>query len=223
MTKRFLFLSDFDGTLSDKDFFHIIIDRYFQKESEKLYADWDNKVTTDLEYLSRLFASIGQNQAAIDEDVGRIPFDPDAKKVIEHVRRLGGDFVVISAGTDYYIRKIFDRYDISNVRIISNPGEYKDRGIRLNVDPSGHYYSELYGVDKEKVARDLMEGYDKVFFAGDSLPDLKAALLADTIFAKGKLQGLLDEEKRDYVPIRSFADVENYLKSHEEALENGSR
>ncbi|WP_100487111.1 MtnX-like HAD-IB family phosphatase [Sporolactobacillus pectinivorans] len=223
MTKRFLFLSDFDGTLSEKDFFHVIIDRHFQKESEKLYADWDNKVMTDLEYLSRLFGSIGRDEAGIDEDIDQIPFDPDAKRVIEHVRKLGGDFIVISAGTDYYIKRLFNRYGIHDVPIISNPGEYRDRGIRLNVDPAGRYYSKLYGIDKEKVAHDLMKDYDTVFFAGDSLPDLKAALLADTIFAKGKLQGLLDSENRSYVPICSFADIENYLVSHEEALENGSR
>lgn len=223
MTKRFLFLSDFDGTLSEKDFFHVVIDNHFQKESKKLYADWDKKVMTDLVYLSRLFASIGQDQAGIDEDIDQVPFDPDAKKVIDHVRRLGGDFVVISAGTDYYIKRIFEKYGIHDVRIISNPGVYQNKGIHLNIDPDGPYYSELYGVDKETVARDLSKDYEQVFFAGDSLPDLKAAMFADTVFAKGKLQGLLDAEKHDYVAINHFADIENYLTHHEEVLTNGGR
>lgn len=223
MTKRFLFLSDFDGTLSEKDFFHVVIDNHFQKESEKLYSDWDRKVMTDLEYLSKLFASIGRDQAGIDEDVDQIPFDPDAKRVIDHVRRLGGDFVVISAGTDYYIKRIFEKYGIHDVRIISNPGVYRDHGIQLNVDPEGPYYSRLYGVDKEKVARDLSKGYEQVFFAGDSLPDLKAALLADTVFAKGKLQGLLDAEKKDYVAISRFAEIDDFLTKNEEALTDGGR
>ncbi|GGL59652.1 MtnX-like HAD-IB family phosphatase [Sporolactobacillus putidus] len=223
MTKSFLFLSDFDGTLSDKDFFHVIIDQYFQKDSEKLYADWDNKVTTDLDYLTRLFKAIDRDEAGIDEDILKIPFDPDAKKVIERVQRAGGDFVVISAGTDYYIKRIFSHYGIDGVRIYSNPGVYANRGIQLNADPSGRYYSEMYGIDKAKLARDLMKDYDTVYFAGDSKPDLKAAMLADTVFAKGKLQGLLDAERHPYVPIRSFGDVENYLLNHKEVLENGSR
>lgn len=222
MTKPFLFLSDFDGTLSDKDFFHVIIDRYFQKESEKLYTDWDNKVTTDLDYLTHLFKAIDRDETEIDEDILQIPFDPYAKKVIEHVQRAGGDFVVISAGTDYYIKRIFSRYGIHGVRIYSNPGVYANRGIQLNADPAGRYYSEMYGIDKEKLARELMKGYDTVFFAGDSKPDLKAAMLADTLFAKGKLQGLLDAENYPYVPISNFADVENYLLDHEEVLKYGS-
>jgi 2,3-diketo-5-methylthio-1-phosphopentane phosphatase len=223
MTKRFLFISDFDGTLSEKDFFHVVIDNHFQKESKKLYSDWNRKVMTDLEYLSRLFASIGRDQAGIDEDIDQIPFDPDAGKVIDHVQRLGGDFVVISAGTDYYIKRIFKKYGIQDVRIISNRGVYRDHGIHLNVDPNGPYYSRLYGVDKEKVTRDLRRGYEQVFFAGDSLPDLKAAVLADTVFAKGKLQDLLDAEKKDYVAITSFADIEKYLTAHEEVLTHGGR
>lgn len=221
MTKPFLFISDFDGTLSEKDFFHVIIDRYFREDSERLYADWDNKVTTDLDYLTRLFRSINRSEAEIDEDIMRIPFDPDAKRVIELVRRAGGDFVVISAGTDYYIKKLFKAYGITGVPIYSNPGVYANRGIQLQPDPDSPYYSSVYGIDKEKVARDLMAGYDTVFFAGDSRPDLEAALIADTVFAKGKLQGLLDEKKHPYIPIKNFSDVATYLKAHGEVMKNG--
>ncbi|RYM05019.1 2,3-diketo-5-methylthio-1-phosphopentane phosphatase [Sporolactobacillus sp. THM7-7] len=221
MTKRFLFLSDFDGTLSDKDFFHVIIDRYFQKDAEKLYADWDNKVTTDLDYLTRLFQAIDRDEAGIDEDILRIPFDPDAKKVIERVQRAGGDFVVISAGTDYYIKRIFQHYGIQGVKIYSNPGVYSNRGIRLQPDPESRYYSEMYGIDKAKIVRDLMKDYEIVYFAGDSRPDLEAAMLADTAFAKGKLQGLLEAENHPYVPIGGFADIENYLLNEGEATGNG--
>ncbi|MDF2911341.1 MAG: 2,3-diketo-5-methylthio-phosphopentane phosphatase [Sporolactobacillus laevolacticus] len=223
MTKSFLFLSDFDGTLTDKDFFHVIIDHHFADQRDKLYDDWDKKVMTDLDYLTRLFKSIDRDQAGIDDDIDAVPFDPYAKKVIDLVKELGGEFVVISAGTDYYIKRIFEKNGIEGVKIYSNPGVYENRGIQLNVDPKGPYYSELYGIDKQKLARDLMKEYDTVFFAGDSLPDLKAAMLADTIFAKGKLQGLLDQEKKDYVAIKSFKDIEDYLATHEEEMANGSR
>ncbi|MCO7175016.1 MtnX-like HAD-IB family phosphatase [Sporolactobacillus kofuensis] len=223
MTKSFLFLSDFDGTLSDKDFFHVIIDRHFADQRDKLYDDWDKKVMTDLDYLSRLFKSIDRDQVGIDEDIDAVPFDPYAKKVIEHVKALGGAFVVISAGTDYYIKRIFEKQGITDVKIYSNPGVYENRGIQLKPDPNGSYYSELYGIDKQKLARDLMKEYNTVLFAGDSLPDLKAAMLADTIFAKGKLQNLLDQENKEYVAINSFKDVENYLATHEEAIINGQR
>lgn len=218
MTKPFLFLSDFDGTLSNKDFFHVIIDKYHQEEAEKLYADWDKKVMTDLAYLSNIFQTIDRDQAVIDEDILSIPFDPDAKKVIDHVHRLGGDFIVISAGTDYYIKKIFAHYGIENVKIYSNPGSYQERGIQLNVDPAGRYYSEMYGINKQKVAEDLMKDYQTVFFAGDSRPDLEAACLADTVFAKGKLQGLLAEQHHPFVSVDNFADVDRYLTDHEEVF-----
>lgn len=223
MTKRFLFISDFDGTLSDKDFFHVLINRHFADQAEKLYADWDQKVMTDLEYLSRLFSRADRDQQELDEDIDAVPFDPDAKAVIEQVKKLGGDFVVISAGTDYYIKRIFEKQGITGVPVYSNPGVYADRGIQLQVDPNGPYFSELYGIDKQKLAKDLMKDYELVFYAGDSGPDLKAALLTDTIFAKGKLQPLLDQENRDYVAINNFKDVANYLSTHEEAIINGGR
>ncbi|MFT8872099.1 MAG: MtnX-like HAD-IB family phosphatase [Sporolactobacillus sp.] len=220
MTRPFLFLSDFDGTLSDKDFFKIIIDRYFPEQREQLYAQWEAKTMSDLDYLSRIFQAIGRDQAGIDEDILSIPFDRYAKQVIEHVQRLGGDFVVISAGTDYYIRRIFAHHGIKHVNIFSNPGVYSEHGIRLEVDPNSPYYSPLYGIDKAKVTEDLMKNYRTVFFAGDSRPDLEAACLADVIFARERLKALLDERHRAYVPIQNFADVEHYLSTHEETMLN---
>ncbi|MCI1859226.1 MAG: MtnX-like HAD-IB family phosphatase [Sporolactobacillus sp.] len=223
MKKSFLFISDFDGTLSKKDFYRVLIDRHYQADRARLYADWENKTVTDLEYLSRLFAGIGRDETGIDEEIDYISLDPHAKAVIDHVQRLGGDFVVISAGTDYYIRRVLKKYAIRNVRIFANPGVYANRGIKITADPAGRYYSPMYGIDKAKVTRDLIKDYRTVWFAGDSRPDLEAALLTDVIFAKGQLQGLLNAQKRDYVAIDDFSDIENYLGCHEETLCTSSR
>lgn len=223
MTKSFLFLSDFDGTLSDKDFFHVLIERHYADQQDQLYADWDRKVMTDLEYLSRLFGSLDRDERQIAEDIDAVPFDPDARRVIDWVKEHGGDFVVISAGTDYYIKRIFEKQGITDVKIYSNPGVYENRGIQLKVDPDGPYFSEFYGIDKARLARELMKDYDTVLFAGDSRPDLEAAMLADTIFAKGKLQKLLDQENRRYVPINNFKEVADYLAGQEEVLIHGRK
>ncbi|MTT31533.1 MtnX-like HAD-IB family phosphatase [Terrilactibacillus sp. BCM23-1] len=213
MTKKpFLFISDFDGTLTDKDFFHIMIDSYFQDKKEELYKAWDSKQQTDIDFLSHLFQSIGRSEEEIMEDIINIPFDPYAKTFIEKVKDAGGDFVVISAGSDYYIKRLFEHLGIKGVDVYSNEGRFQDNGIQLTVKKDHPHYSEMYGIDKAKVTKDLAsKGYEKVYFAGDTAPDLKAALTADVTFAKGKLISLLEDEKHPFIPIKNYKDIHHYF------------
>jgi 2-hydroxy-3-keto-5-methylthiopentenyl-1-phosphate phosphatase len=95
--------------------------------------------------------------------------------------------------------------------VISNPGIYANRGIKLMRDHTSPFFSATYGIDKALVIKDMKAKYQTVYYAGDSGPDLEAAILADTAFAKGKLQALLERRRHPYVPFESFAQIENYL------------
>lgn len=41
--KNFAFISDFDGTFTEKDFYKIITDEYLKDECCEIYKDWKNK------------------------------------------------------------------------------------------------------------------------------------------------------------------------------------
>ena len=102
------------------------------------------------------------------------------------------------------------------MEIFSNKGEFKENGIHFVLDENSEFYSDIYGINKYKVVKKLKEKYDKVFYAGDSEPDLKPALIADVIFAKGGLVELLEKEDKEFIKFQSFSeiwdDVQNYLR-----------
>lgn len=209
--KKFVFVSDFDGTLTEKDFYQIIIDEYFKEEGAKLYKAWKNNEYKDIDFLGLIYKAINRDEEEILEDILSIPLDIYAKEFIEKVKSSGGDFVVLSAGTSYYIDRIFENKGITGVEVISNEGYYENKGIYLKIDTESPYHSEVYGVDKEKVVKGFKYEYEKVYFAGDSAPDLKAALLADVTFAKGVLQDLLRDENHPFIPVENFRQIEEYL------------
>lgn len=209
--KKFVFVSDFDGTLTDKDFYQIIIDEYFKEEGMKLYKAWKNNEYKDIDFLGTIYKAINRNEQEILEDIFNIPLDVYAKEFIAKVKYSGGDFVVLSAGTSYYINKLLENKEIAGVEVISNEGYYENKGICLKVDTESPHYSEVYGVDKEKVVKSFKDTYEKVYFAGDSAPDLKAAMLADITFAKGKLQDLLRNVDCSFIPIENFKQIQEYL------------
>ena len=185
--KKFAFVSDFDGTLSDRDFYHIVIDKYLSSWGKNFYEEWKKTKKVN------------------------IPLDPCAKEFISFIQKSGGDFYILSAGTSYYINKVIEHFDLQNVTVISMKGIYKNRGIEIIPDPSGEFYSEVFGLDKAKVVLSLKNKYNKVYFAGDSEPDMMAAKEADCAFAKGKLKELLKQEDISYVPFDRFIQIKNYM------------
>jgi 2-hydroxy-3-keto-5-methylthiopentenyl-1-phosphate phosphatase len=212
--KDFAFISDFDGTLTKKDFYKIMSEAYLKEDYLPLFKAWKNGEMKDREYLSYVFNNVKRSEDEILEDILNIPFDPFAKDFIETVKAAGGDFIVVSAGTSYYIDKIFEKHSIKGVDVYSNKGIFKDNGIYFDLDENSEFYSDRYGIDKLIVVEKLKNNYKKIFYAGDSEPDIKPALVADVVFAKGELVELLKKEKKEFIEFDNFSEVWDKLEKY---------
>ena len=140
--KKFAFISDFDGTLTNKDFYKMIIDEYLGEEGKELYKAWRRNEYKDKDFLHKIYSSINRDEDEILEDILKIEWDKNADKVIQKVKEAGGDFIILSAGTSYYIDRLLKEKGLSDIKVYSNPGEYKNRGIHLNIDENNPYTSE---------------------------------------------------------------------------------
>ena len=212
--KKFAFVSDFDGTLTLKDFYLMIIDDYLGSEGQALLREWKNSTYKDKDFLKTIYSAINRNEEEILEDIRRIKWDEYACHVIRKIQRAGGDFIILSAGVNYYIERALKEKALKKIKVYANTGIYKNKGIHLKIEPEGEYFSEDYGIDKAKVIKALKENYDVVYFAGDSAPDVEASKEADKCFAKGKLKALLENEGVSFVPIEDYRDIEVYLKKN---------
>ncbi|MCB2295995.1 MtnX-like HAD-IB family phosphatase [Clostridium algoriphilum] len=212
--KDFAFISDFDGTLTKKDFYKILSETYYKEELKPIYDSWKNGEMKDVEYLGYVFNNVRRNETELYEDILNIDFDPTAKAFIEQVKAAGGDFIVISAGSSYYIDKVFEKHHIDGVDVYSNKCIFKDNGIYFDLDEHDEFYSDRYGIDKLIVVEKLKANYKKVFYAGDSGPDLQPALVSDVVFAKGKLVELLKKEKKEFIEFETFSEVWDKLKKY---------
>ncbi|MBX4259341.1 MtnX-like HAD-IB family phosphatase [Clostridium estertheticum] len=212
--KDFAFISDFDGTLTKKDFYKILSDLYYKEELSPIFKSWKNGEMKDREYLNYIFNNVHRNEEELLEDILNIAFDPTAVAFIDKVKAAGGDFIIISAGTNYYIDKVLEKNHIEGVDVYSNKSVFKDNGIHFDLNEHDEFYSDLYGIDKLIVLEKLKVNYKKIFYAGDSTPDLKPALISDAVFAKGKLVNLLKEKNKDFIEFENFSEVWDKLKIH---------
>ncbi len=214
MFKELVFISDFDGTISNKDFYLHIIDKYMKEEGNESYKKWQMGEIKDVDFLGHIFKNIGQEEQQIHKDIIEMQIDPYLKEFIEYIHSRNGDFVVLSAGADYYIKLLFEYLGIHNITIYSNKAIYKDKGIHFDIDPSYEYYSERYGIDKKKVVENLKTKYSRTIYAGDSMPDFEPSLICDKRFATGKLKGIFKEQEVDFYPFDSFKDIRRVLEAN---------
>jgi 2-hydroxy-3-keto-5-methylthiopentenyl-1-phosphate phosphatase len=209
--KKLAFVSDFDGTLTQRDFYHIVIDKYFKDWGRKFYTDWKSTKKINTEFLNKIFGALDKSEEDIFDEIGLIPLDEHAEDFINRIKSIGGDFYILSAGTSYYIDILLSQRKIEGVQVISMKGIYKNRGIEILPDKNSPYFSEVFGLDKRKVVEELKKNYEKVFFAGDSEPDLEAAKGADIAFAKSELRELLAKGNMEFVTFENYKEIDEYL------------
>jgi 2-hydroxy-3-keto-5-methylthiopentenyl-1-phosphate phosphatase len=208
--KKWAFVSDFDGTISNEDFYWLVINKYFP-EGRELFKKWKAAEILDIDFLRTVFKSIHQDEEQIIEDILSIPIDPFVPNFVKAVQENHGDFFVLSAGTDYYIYHLLKKYDITNVKVFSNEGFFHEKNVHLKIDEAHPHYSKRYGIDKSTVIKELLNQYDEVYFAGDSEPDSHPAAFATVTFAKNGLQQILKEKNIPHVPVETFKEVQTYL------------
>lgn len=207
---KIAFATDFDNTLTRRDFYWILIDKYFGKSGCDLHAKWQSGGLKDVDYLNCVFNAIDRSEDEILRDIDEIPMDETAVEFIRDFAANTGDVFVVSGGIDYYIDVVLKKYGIADrVKVYANRGYYLDRALYLVPPADTPYYSPVYGIDKKKVVEDLKRDYGCVFFAGDSKPDLEAALLADKVFARRgtALESLLAGRGVPFTPFDTFAGV----------------
>ncbi len=207
--KKTIFISDFDGTISGEDFYRLMIDKYVPDGEEK-YQQWREEKIKDIDFLGYVFNNIKQEQNIIDDEAKKIPVDKSLKNFVEFINKNNGKFIILSAGSKYYIDIVLKELDL-DVEVYSNISEYKEQGLYYNIDKEHEFYSERYGIDKKKVVESLIKDYDLSFYAGDSMPDYAPSLLTNMIFSKAKLTEELNKNDIKNEPFKTFNDIKSYL------------
>lgn len=215
MLKKAL-VSDFDGTISKEDFFYYVIDNHLSPEDISPWKDYQAGKITHVEGLRRIFSKISMSESDLKTFILGLPIEEHFLETLKFCNDNNIDFYVLSAGSDYYIKIIFDKFNVSDkLQLFSNPSVYeKDGGIKiLPSDETSLFYSEDYGINKKLALMNIKQKYEKVIFAGDGTPDFEAAKLADIVFARGDLLKLCKQNNIKTEKFESYNNILEYLKN----------
>lgn len=207
-----LFLCDFDGTATKKDFYHIVIDEWIGEAGREYMIEYQKKKPLDYHFLNLIFRMKPMSKQDYCHLVQQIEPDPHLKSLIETLARMGIDFALVSAGCLPYIEDTLTIKNITGIPVITNHSKQEDGTLIITPDPTSPFFAEPFGIDKAAVVRHYKKYYERIIFAGDSLPDLGAAKEADLVFATGSLRTLLHEEGTTFIPFKDFLQVITYLE-----------
>jgi 2-hydroxy-3-keto-5-methylthiopentenyl-1-phosphate phosphatase len=205
-----LLVTDFDGTLTDRDFYQLAVERLVPPDLPDHWADYRAGRITHFDALAAIFASIrATDEQALLEVAHDMGLQPDLAEHLGRLRAAGWDVAVVSAGSDWYIERLLAGAGV-DLEVHANPGTFvPGGGLRVRRPDDPRFRSHELGVDKAAVVRDALRRLPTVAFAGDGYPDLEAALLVAPAwrYARGDLAAALDEEGAPYQPFARWSEV----------------
>jgi 2,3-diketo-5-methylthio-1-phosphopentane phosphatase len=210
---RNVLVSDFDGTMTRRDFFKLAIEQLLPRDGPNFWNEYRAGRITHFEALQRYFAEIRASEADVLAVVDQMELDPGLPKAVAELQRAGWKVIVTSAGCDWYIRRLLSRAGVE-LEVHSNPGRFvPGRGLQMEMPVGSPFLSPSLGVDKAGIVRHHLELGRTVAFAGDGFPDEQPALLVPGClrFAHGDLAVVLQEKGEAFQAFDSWSQIAHRL------------
>ena len=201
-------VSDFDGTITLRDVGDHLLLHYGFSDKKTIEASYSLKVRVE-DFMKRAFAGAELTEGAIADFVrARVRTRPGFKAFVRFCCAHKIPFEIVSGGIDLYANPFFKKHDVK-VRSFFGRARVVKGGIKID-------YPFLKRMDlssfKASRVRLQQRAGNKVVFFGDGPNDLKAAALADKVYAAGRLYKLCREHGIPVSPLKDFALAVNFLK-----------
>jgi len=211
---RKIFVSDYDGTITEKDSYSLLAERYAPVDTPDYFAQYREGRISHFEAMAAYFAFAPTEETRLEELLAASQSDPDLGASATLLRRAGWELWVVSAGSCWYIERVLSGAGVA-ATVYSNPGRLENgRGLVLGkLDSSSPYHSASMGVDKSAVVQHALHLAETVAFAGDGPPDLPPALLVrpELRFARGILAEQLRDRGEAFQPFSRWSEIARKL------------
>ena len=217
MNKKLALITDFDGTISKKDFFHLVINDLLDNNTDFLtpWNDYLNGKIKHIDALSGIFSQIHLSQSQLDDFISTIEIDKYFYDTVKFCNNQDIPVYICSAGTNYYIKKrIADILNNFDITLVSNDATYsKENGMKLIAPPEDSpFYNSNTGISKENVVKILKQGGYTTIYAGDGKPDFESAKIADIVFAKDLLLSMCNKSNIKTQKFDNFNDILLFIR-----------
>lgn len=210
-----LYLCDFDGTVAREDVGNRFFGRFTRDRAlwERVIEDWREGRAGGREVLARECALLDVDRAEAERFLEGFGVDAGFAGFRSAALARGDRVAIASDGLLFYIRRILDRFELTDVPAYANDARFAGTAVvPVFGSPEGEGCGRC-GTCKAAVlarlVRDRAPGTRAPLsvFVGDGLSDRCAARVADVVYAKGDLLRFCESEGIAARPFVTFADV----------------
>lgn len=210
-----LLVCDFDGTITQRDTLHVIVERYgtpgvWDAIEPRLRA---GEMTLE-QAMEEQFAGVKATPLEIQRLVAeRTTLRAGFADLVEWAGRRGIRLVVLSSGFRSVIDDVLARAGLTGLVVESHDAAFSPQGSRILWADRGGVSCELCGrrCKRHDLSRHRRDG-EPVIYVGDGVSDRCAAPAADLVFAREGLAEYLAELEVPFVPYEDFHDVRSELE-----------
>lgn len=210
--KPLLIGCDFDGTITQRDTLHVIVEAY---GAANLWAELEPRLRsgeiTVEQAMQEEFAAVRATPEQVREVVREhAPLRPGFPDFVRWCDHAGHRLIIFSNGFRSVIEPVLDDADLGHLEVVAHDAAFSADGCRLIWSARGSR-CELCGRPcKRRPLRERWHG-EQLVYLGDGISDRCVSLLADVIFARDGLAEHLAGEGVAYVPFDDFHQVRALL------------
>lgn len=208
LNKTFKVFIDFDGTITLQDIGDSIFRKFGNPEfAEETISKLLNGEITAKQSWTLLNSGLSVlNKTDVDEFIDSFVIDDSFVDFISFLNSNGISPFVLSDGFDYYINRIFLKYNISGIKYFANNFRLENGIIKLAFPFYNADFPTSANCKRDHIINNSADS-DYTVYIGDGNSDKFAAPFCDFIFAKKKLKTFCEKEKITFFPFYSFSDV----------------
>ncbi|MBW4054402.1 MAG: 2,3-diketo-5-methylthio-1-phosphopentane phosphatase [Proteobacteria bacterium] len=207
-TKNKILISDFDGTMTERDFFMVALS-HLPPGAVAPWKRYEQGLASHFNALAEIFSGLRVDEHELDNMLAEMKVESCLVEGFEHLHHTGWALVIASAGCSFYIERMLAPTGIK-VHIHANPGEFfPGRGLFMKPPRQSPFFSAETGIDKAAVVQHYLDQDFDTAFAGDGRPDLAPALLIppERRFARGWLAEELESRREPFVYFDRWCDI----------------
>lgn len=149
-------MSDFEGTLARPEFYALVRGKLLPPATPDYWAEYRAGRMNHLDALRRYPAAAEGGKEALIAITREMHLEPRLPELLPALRRCCWEVVVVSAGCDWYIRRLLREAGVT-LPVYANPGEVKENRLIMQPPVDSPFCLPQTGIDKCAVVRSMQE------------------------------------------------------------------
>ncbi|MBT3941358.1 MAG: MtnX-like HAD-IB family phosphatase [Chloroflexi bacterium] len=217
--RKLLVVCDFDDSAAECNAAQLLLAQFAGPEAESVQEAYRSGSLPFREYQEQMFNTVTAPVEQLSEYAAdNVRLRSGFAEAVKAARSKGGEFMIASAGVDFYIEPVLAAYELSDVPVLAVTGApVSPDGATMSFRydyPSDREFCRDWAICKCQPIEKAMSAGEHVIFIGDGLrSDSCAAEKVDTVFARSRLLEYCNINDIEAIGFEDFHSIAAHISN----------